>query len=172
MPVLFRTFAQAMALLVALAAIPTSGGGESPGKIDLKTRDKEKPVFVLVYGATDECNATIRSMENVAKTYDIKIETWKFDVVDEKNFKFDVLIPISVFQRIKIHQTNNAKLLYPHMVIYINGKPVTYYPQARKGESTVSIDSFLAKLQEGEFTGIEKTRELRRHINGRQSKEP
>ena len=165
-----RTSTIAMPLLLSLIITTILSAGEP--KIDLKTRDKNKPVFVLLYRDTDDYKGTIRAMENVAKKYDVKIESWNFGIVDEDRFKLDVLTPISVFQQIKIHQPNNTKRLYPHMVIYFKGKPLTYYPQTRKGEPTVTIDSFLARLQAGEIIGIESVGELRRYLKEIKPKMP
>ena len=105
-----RTSTIAMPLLLGLIITTILSAGEP--KIDLKTRDKNKPVFVLLYRDTDDYKGTIRAMENVAKKYDVKIESWNFGIVDEDRFKLDVLTPISVFQQIKIHQTNNTKRRY------------------------------------------------------------
>jgi len=151
-------------LLCALVSPGTLFADEPTKKVDLKTRDAEKPVFVLIYTKTDECKETRKLMDQVAKKYDVRLESYPIEEIDEHSLRYDVLVSISVLQQIQIDQTERTKSLYPHLIIYLAGKPATYYPQARKKKTTVTIDGFLDGLQKGSAPRLDKSPDVLKHL--------
>ena len=83
--------------------------------------------------------------KKVKASYEVEIEREIIDKEAERKLKFEILLPLAVGKRIKIHQTRRTKSLYPQLVVFIEDKPFTFYPQ-RYGQEEITIKQFLEEL--------------------------
>jgi len=108
-----------------------------------------------------EVEKILHLLEEVQKVFpNMAVETKLMDKVLENKLKFDVLLKISVTQRIKIKQTKRTKSLYPQLVIYESEEPITFYPQAR-GEKEIDIENFLVGMLKGEVRCLHEEVKIR-----------
>jgi autonomous glycyl radical cofactor GrcA len=107
--------------------------------------------FYVPRGARDLAEAKeIESLlEEVTNTLNIDYEKFVIDEKMEQDLKSDVLLSLSVLNRIKIKQSRKAKSLYPQLAVFVNGKAVTFYPQERVKKG-ITVQEFLKGLLNGE----------------------
>ncbi len=79
---------------------------------------------------------------------------------EEQELKLNVLLSLAVSKRIRIKQTQKSKRLYPQLVIFLDNKPITFYPQSRGGK-TITIKEFLEGFQKNEIKCIHELPELK-----------
>jgi len=76
--------------------------------------------------------------------------------VETENLK-STLLPLSVQNRLRIHQTGRTKTLYSHLLIVDEDKPVAFFPQIRKEKERkqiVDVRQYLRSLLEGKFSSM------------------
>lgn len=83
--------------------------------------------------------------------------------VDEEKLKFDILIPLAVLKRIKIKQTRKSKILYPQLIVFVENKPLTFYPQSY-GNKEVNIEDFLEALLDNKILCLHDAPELEEFV--------
>lgn len=88
-------------------------------------------------------------LDEVKSTLNIDHEKLISNEKMEQDLKRDVLWSLSVFNRIKIKQSRRGKSLYPQLVVFVNDKAASFYPQERVKE-TFTIKDFLMGLLNGE----------------------
>jgi hypothetical protein len=88
-------------------------------------------------------------LEEVKNTLNIDHEKLISNEKMEQDLKRDVLWSLSVFNRIKIKQSRRGKSLYPQLVVFVNDKAASFYPQERVKEG-ITIKDFLTGLLNGE----------------------
>ena len=83
----------------------------------------------------------------------------------EEDLKSKILWRLSVVKRIRIKQTRKSKSLYPQLVVFVNDKPITFYPQARAGQQ-ITIEEFLEGLLKGEIKCLHEKFEIEDELKG------
>lgn len=84
-------------------------------------------------------------LENLKESRNIDFKKIIVAEDQEKKLKSDMLWGLSVYRQIKIDQSRKAKSLYPHLIVLVNNKPITFYPQERPKEK-ITIQEFLKGL--------------------------
>jgi len=83
-------------------------------------------------------------------------------IIDQKggdDLKSQILWGLAVAKRIRIKQTRKTKSLYSQLVVFSNGKAVTFYPQSRAREE-ITIQEFLRGLLNGEVKCLHERYEI------------
>jgi hypothetical protein len=77
--------------------------------------------FVLFYPNLEwqEVQEILPLLEKVGAIFDLKIEKKEIKKFGEEKLKSTILWPISVWKRIRIHQTRRTKSLYTQLVIML-----------------------------------------------------
>lgn len=101
--------------------------------------------FYVPRGNWTEAKEIESLLEKVKSALDIDYEKLTIDEKHEHDLKQDVLWNLSVFNRIKIKQSKKSKSLYPQLVVFVDGKSITFYPQERAKEK-ITIQEFLTGL--------------------------
>jgi hypothetical protein len=104
-------------------------------------------------------------LEQAKDALNIDYEIHTIDRDGEEELKRNELWVLSVFNQIKIKQTGKTKSLYPQLIISVNGKPVTFYPQERKGRKGIIIKEFLEGLLGGEVKCLHDKSEIEDELN-------
>lgn len=90
---------------------------------------------------------------------EVKVTREFLDKEAERKLKFDTLLPLAVGKRIKIHQTRRTKSLYPQLVVFIEDRPFTFYPQ-RYAQEEITIKQFLEGLLKKKVLCLHEKTEL------------
>lgn len=98
-------------------------------------------------------------MEKVKSNSNIDYEKFIIDEEKERDLKRDSLLSLSVSNRIKIKQSRKGKSLYPQLVVFVDGKGITFYPQERVKEA-ITIQDFLKGLLNDEVKCLHETYEI------------
>lgn len=124
-----------------------------------------KVKFVLFYPNLEweEVKEVLPLLEKVASIFDFKIEKKEIKKFGEEKLKSTILWPISIWKRIKIHQTRRTKSLYTQLVIFLNNEPFTFYPQ-RRGKKKITIKEFLKELIRGKLICLHGATELKKNL--------
>ncbi len=102
----------------------------------------------------------IESLLKMAKsTLHIDYEKSIIDEEEERDLKIDSLLSLSVSKRIKIKQSRKGKSLYPQLIVFVDGKEITFYPQERVKEA-ITIQDFLKGLLNGEVKCLHEKYEI------------
>ncbi len=125
--------------------------------------------FVLFTNKSENPTEIKQLLEKVQSRYDVEVASHDIATFGEEKLRFDVLLKPSVEHKIRINQSNRAKQLYTHLVIYIDGKPRTFYPQKRKNENNIEIERFLQALLEGKILKIHEKRVLEGKLKKKES---
>lgn len=67
------------------------------------------------------------------------------------------LLPLSIQNRLRLHQTAKSKTLYPHLLILDGNRPVAFFPQIRRERQRkliVDVAQYLRSLLAGSFESI------------------
>jgi len=100
-----------------------------------------------LYENSREIKEIIANLGKTGLPFDVTLFEESSEV--EKNLRWNILLPISVSKRIKIKQTRRTKSLYPHLIIFENNVPKTFYPQTRAGQKEISIEEFCENISKG-----------------------
>lgn len=84
-------------------------------------------------------------LKKLGNLYDIKVAKQIINDEKEWDLKSKILWFLAVYKRIKIKQTRRTKSLYPQLIIFIDDKPFTFYPQSY-GKDEIIIEQFLEGL--------------------------
>ncbi|MEW6481992.1 MAG: hypothetical protein AB1397_03170 [bacterium] len=105
-------------------------------------------------------------LKEVETSYNLKILKEVINKQNEERIKFEILWPLAIRKRIKIHQTRRTKSLYPQLVVFIEDKPFTFYPQSY-GKSKIDINQFLEGLLKEEILCLHEKVELIEYLKKR-----
>jgi len=72
-------------------------------------------------------------------------------------------LSLSVSKRIKIKQSRKGKSLYPQLVVFVDGKGFTFYPQERVKDA-ITIQDFLTGLLNGEVKCLHEKYEIENEL--------
>jgi len=103
-------------------------------------------------------------LEKVKSTLDIDYKKSIINEEKERDLKKDSLLSLSVFNRIKIKQSRKGKSLYPQLVVFVDGKEITFYPQERVKEKAITIQDFLMGLLNGEVKCLHEKYEIENEL--------
>lgn len=87
----------------------------------------------------------------------IPFETHTIHQGDETEKLKSTLLPLSVQNRLRIHQTARTKIVYPHLLIVEGNTPVAFFPQIRKEKNrklVIDVRQYLTSLLAGSFESI------------------
>jgi len=117
--------------------------------------------LVLFYTSLEwkEVKEILPLLEKVESIFDLKIEKKEIKKFGEEKLKSTILWPLSISKRIKIHQTRRTKSLYTQLVIFLDNKPFTFYPQGY-GKERITIKQFLERLIKGKIVCLHDAKEL------------
>jgi hypothetical protein len=76
---------------------------------------------------------------------------------DETDRLKSTLLPLSVQNRLRIHQTARSKTLYPHLLIVDGDKPVAFFPQIRREKErklVIDVRQYLRSLLAGQIESM------------------
>jgi hypothetical protein len=93
----------------------------------------------------------------------IKTQVKRFTIQGGWNLKMSTMLPVSVSKKIGIKQTRRTKSLYAQLLVYLDGKLFTFYPQSY-AEKEISINEFLSGLLKGTIACLHDKQELREAI--------
>ncbi len=96
-------------------------------------------------------------LAEVRKKLMIPFETHTIDQGDEMERLKSILLPLSVQNRLRLHQTARTKTLYSHLLIVEGNTPVAFFPQIRKERErklVVDVAQYLRSLLAGSFESI------------------
>lgn len=102
-------------------------------------------------------------LKKIESSYRIEIAEQGINKNEEADLKSQILWPIAVSKKIRIHQTGRAKSLYPQLILFINDKPFTFYTQSRAGNK-ITIEEFLEGVLEGQVKCLHDEEELAEKI--------
>jgi hypothetical protein len=88
-------------------------------------------------------------LDKVHSSLKIEFKTILIDDKKEEELKKQYLWNLAILNRIKIKQTKRNKSLYPQLIVFVDNKPVTFFPQSRPKEE-ISIQAFLNGLLDKE----------------------
>jgi len=108
---------------------------------------------------TDSVKKVEELLEKVRSSLNLDVKEFIIDEDGERELKSKILWGLSVAKRIKIEQTRKTKSLYPHLVVLIDGRPVTFYPQKRP-DRKITIEEFLEGLLRGEVRCLHEKFEI------------
>ena len=94
---------------------------------------------------TDDVKNNWERLKKLQSLYDIKVAKEIMNDEKEWELKWQTLWFLAVYKRIKINQTRRTKSLYPQLVVSIDDKPFTFYPQSY-GKDEITIEEFLEGL--------------------------
>ncbi len=117
-----------------------------------------KVKFILFFTKIEEeeVKEALSLLEKVESIFNLKTEKKEIKRFGEEKLKSTILWPLSVWKRIKIHQTRRIKSLYTQLVVFINNNPFTFYPQGY-GKKEITIKQFLEGLIDGEALCLHET---------------
>jgi len=104
-------------------------------------------------------------LKKVKSSLKINVKKLVIDEDGEEDLKSKILWGLSVAKRIRIKQTRKSKSLYPQLVVFVNDKPITFYPQARAGQE-ITIKEFLEGLLKGEIRCLHEKFEVEDELKG------
>ena len=104
-------------------------------------------------------------LRETEKRLGIKTQVKRFTIEDGWNLKMGTMLPVSVSKKIGIKQTRRTKSLYAQLLVYLDGKLFTFYPQSY-GEKEISINEFLSGLLRGTIACLHDKQELKEAIAG------
>ena len=121
--------------------------------------------FVLFYTSLEwkEVKEILPLLEKVGSIFDLKIEKKEIKKFGEEKLKSTILWPLSISKRIKIHQTRRTKSLYTQLVIFLDNKPFTFYPQGY-GKKQITIKQFLEELIKGRVLCLHEALEFEKKL--------
>ena len=102
-------------------------------------------------------------LEKVGSVFDLEIEKKEIKKFGEKKLKSTILWSLSISKRIKIHQTRRTKSLYTQLVVFLDNKPFTFYPQGY-GREKITIKEFLEGLIKGKVLCLHEATELEKNL--------
>jgi glutamate dehydrogenase/leucine dehydrogenase len=102
-------------------------------------------------------------LKKVETSFEVKVSKEILDKEAEWRLKFDILLPLAVGKRIKIHQTRRTKSLYPQLVVFVEDRPFTFYPQ-RYGQEEITIKQFLEGLLKGKVLCLHDDNKLKENV--------
>jgi len=108
---------------------------------------------------TDSVKEVEELLEKVRSSLNLDVKEFVIDEDGEKELKSKILWGLSVAKRIRIEQTRKTKSLYDHLVVFIDGRPVTFYPQ-RRLDQKITIKEFLEGLLRGEVRCLHEKFEI------------
>ncbi len=114
----------------------------------------------LEYNAVKEILPLLEKVESV---FDLEIEKKGIKKFGEKKLKSTILWSLAISKRIKIHQTRRTKSLYTQLVVFLNNKPFTFYPQSY-GKRKITIKQFLENLLRGEVLCLHDINNLKENL--------
>lgn len=114
----------------------------------------------LEYNAVKEILPLLEKVESV---FDLEIEKKGIKKFGEKKLKSTILWSLAISKRIKIHQTRRTKSLYTQLVVFLNNKPFTFYPQSY-GKRKITIEQFLENLLRGEVLCLHDINNLKENL--------
>ena len=103
-------------------------------------------------------------LRETEKRLGIKTQVKRFTVEDGWNLKMSTMVSVSVSKRIGIKQTRRTKSLYAQLLVYLDGKLFTFYPQSY-AEKEISINEFLSGLLKGTIACLHDKQELRKAVS-------
>jgi hypothetical protein len=106
-------------------------------------------------------------LKQVKVGYNVRISKEIIDKEKEDKIKFEILLPLAVRKRIKIHQTRRTKSLYPQLVIFLQETPFTFYSQGY-GKDQITIKQFLEGLLKGNVYCLHDKEKLEKHLSQKQ----
>ena len=123
-----------------------------------------KVKFVLFFTKLEEeeVKEILPLLEKVESIFNLKIEKKEIERFGEEKLKSTILWPLAVWKRIKIHQTRRTKSLYTQLVVFINSKPFTFYPQGY-GKKEITIKQFLEGLIDGKVLCLHEKLSLKKN---------
>ena len=95
----------------------------------------------------------------------IDVEKIFVDEDGEKSLKSKILWGLSVSKGIKIKQTRKSKSLYPQLLLFIEDRPITFYPQSR-GSAEITIEEFIKGLLNGNVKCLHNKYEIEQELRG------
>ena len=104
-------------------------------------------------------------LKKVKSFLKINVKKIVIDENGEEDLKSKILWGLSVAKRIRIKQTRKSKSLYPQLVVFGNGKPITFYPQARAGQE-ITIKDFLEGMLKDEVKCLHEKFEIEDELRG------
>ena len=125
--------------------------------------NKMKLKFYVPRGDWAESEEIGSLLEEVKNDLNIDYEKSIITEEEERNLKEDILLSPSVSKRIKIKQSKKGKSLYPQLVVFVNGKAATFYPQQRVKEA-ITIQEFLTGLLNGEVKCLHEKYEIENEL--------
>lgn len=117
----------------------------------------------LEYNAVKEILPLLEKVESV---FDLEIEKKEIKKFGEKKLKSTILWSLSISKRIKIHQTRRTKSLYTQLVVFLDNKPFTFYPQGY-GRKKITIKQFLEGLIKGKVLCLHDATQFKENLKKR-----
>jgi hypothetical protein len=121
----------------------------------------ELTLFVPSYQKDEDLPTPL--LTETEKRLGIKTQVKRFTIEDGWNLKMGTMLPVSVSKKIGIKQTRRTKSLYAQLLVYLDGKLFTFYPQSY-GEKEISINEFLSGLLRGTIACLHDKQELKEAI--------
>lgn len=122
---------------------------------------------------TDDVKNNWERLKKLESLYDIKVAKEIMNDEKEWELKSQTLWFLAVYKRIKINQTRRTKSLYPQLVVSIDNKPFTFYPQSY-GKDEITIEEFLEGLSQKTVRCLHDRKEIIANIKycrGKKNKE-
>lgn len=107
---------------------------------------------------TEENSASVL-LKDVEKKLGIKTRVERFTREEGWEIKMRTMLPVSVSKKIRIKQTGRTKSLYPQLLVYLDGRLFTFYPQ-RYGQKEITIREFLSGLRARRIFCLHDKKEL------------
>lgn len=127
--------------------------------------NKLKLKFYVPRGEWPDVEEIDGLLENVKSELDIDYEKFIINEEGEWDLKKNLLLSISVSQRIKIKQSRKGKSLYPQLVVLVDGKGITFYPQQQVKEA-ITIQEFLKGLLNSEVKCLHEKYQIEDALKG------
>jgi len=105
-------------------------------------------------------------LEKVGSVFDLEIEKKEIKKFGEEKLKSTILWSLSISKRIKIHQTRRTKSLYTQLVVFLDNKPFTFYPQGY-GREKITIKQFLKELIKGKVLCLHDATQFKENFKKR-----
>ena len=122
---------------------------------------------------TDDVKNNWERLKKLESLNDIKVAKEIMNDEKEWELKSQTLWFLAVYKRIKINQTRRTKSLYPQLVVSIDNKPFTFYPQSY-GKDEITIEEFLEGLFQKTVRCLHDKKEIIANIkysSGKKNKE-
>jgi len=91
-----------------------------------------------------------QKLKKVRDSLKVDMKKIIIDEKEKKDLKFEILLGLSISKKMRIKLARKLKFLYPHLVVFNNDEPITFYPQERVGQE-ITIEEFLEGLLKGKL---------------------